>query len=195
MTDIKKLAATDIITPEVRLSFPNLFEARVVPGSQNAKPKFSASLLLPPSFDLKLLQQSMAAAMTKKWGKVITLPAAKNPIKDAAEKEGLAGYETGWRFINVSANLESPPQVVDQRLLPVTDRTKVYAGMWVRAYLNAFAWEHAQGGKGVSFGLNAIQLMRDGERIDGRRATTDVFTPVDIAEGDAKGGDLGSLFE
>lgn len=194
MTD--SLSATDVITPEVRLSFPALFKARPrsAPTPKNPTPKqtFQAAFLLPPSASLKPFEDAIAAAMLKKFGKKIVLPARNNPIKNAAEKE-YAGYEDGWHYI--SCHSDRQPAVVDQRRVPLTeadDGVRIYPGVWVRAYLNAFAWDHKEGGKGVSFGLNAVQLVRDGERLDGRRSVEQVFEALEMPEeGNELLGDLG----
>jgi hypothetical protein len=56
----------------------------------------------------------------------------------------------------------------------------------VRASLRAFAYD-TNGNKGVSFGLNNIQKLGEGQRLDGRKAATDEFdadlsqAPADIS--------------
>jgi hypothetical protein len=56
----------------------------------------------------------------------------------------------------------------------------------VRAQLRAFSYD-SNGNKGVSFALNNIQKLGDGERLDNRQAATDAFeadlsaAPADIS--------------
>ena len=61
------------------------------------------------------------------------------------------------------------------------DKDAVFAGCWCRFHLTAFAWDHPVGGKGVSFSLNAVQLVRQDERLDGRVTNVaDIFDPIEI---------------
>nr|MBP8137001.1 DUF2815 family protein [Candidatus Eisenbacteria bacterium] len=79
------------------------------------------------------------------------------------------------------------PPVVDRACLPVTDPAKVYAGLWVKCALAAWAYDNASG-KGVSFDLRAVQLVRDDERLDGRSKAAnpdEVFEALELPpEGD-----------
>ncbi len=152
---------TQFTTPEVRLSFPALFKPK--PRAQGSSDlTYQATLLLPPSCDLKPFITAMQAAMMAKWGKL--MPGARNPIRDAAEKQ-YGGYEKGWRFL--PTHNQAPVPIVDRQRLPITDPSKVYAGCWIHACVNAWAYDN-QFGKGVSFELKAVQFLRDDERLDGR---------------------------
>lgn len=187
-TEKKPLPENLLVTPECRLSFPSLFTPKPrARGSE--KLTYQATLLLPPGFDKAPFAAAVKAAMMKKWNKIVALGVGKNPLRDAAEKD-YAGYEPGWVYI--STNSDRKPSVVDRSNQPVTDPERAYPGMWVRAYLDCFAWDHPTGGKGVSFGLLGIQLLRDGERLDGRRPAADVFEalePLPMDPGESTGGD------
>lgn len=182
MSDSKQVPLTsrDLITPEGRLSFPSLFEPKPrFKGSPNLT--YQCVLLLPPDTDMKPFHAAIKAAMVAKWGKVVQLPGDKNPIRSCSDKHDVSGYEDGWFYLNLHSR--NRPGVVDRVCVPVTDPARVYPGMWVRAFINSFAWEHPSGGRGISFGLNSIQLVRDDERLDGRRDATQVFTPLGDLEG------------
>jgi len=62
----------------------------------------------------------------------------------------------------------------------------MYPGAGVRASVSAFAYD-SNGNKGVSFALNNMQKVSEGERLDGRAAADDEFTadlssaPADIS--------------
>jgi len=169
---------TEIVTPPVRISFPALFEPRAVARGKEEK-KYQASLLLPPDIELKPFLDCIRAAMLDKFGKLLKLPSRSNPIKDCGEKD-LAGYEDGWHFINVKTQFQ--PAVLDQRKQEILDADRVFAGCWCRFHLNAYAWDHPVGGKGVSFSLNAVQLVREDARLDGRRPAVDVFDAIEVEE-------------
>ena len=173
MVDLKP---TELVTPPVRLSFPALFEPKpVAKGSDDEK--YQASLLLPPDLDMKPFMDAIVAAAKEKWGgNLPKFPAKNNPIKSCDDKE-LAGYDEGWHYINTKSNY--PPTVVDQRRQEIIDPTRIFAGCWCRFHINAYAYDHPVGGKGVSFGLNAVQLVREDARLDGRRDATELFDDVE----------------
>lgn len=188
----KKLGPTHVVTPRVRLAFPALFKPRpkmkggTDPNSQ--KLTYQAVLLLPPEVDLKPFHDAMRAAMIDKFGKVEKLPADKNPIRSCDEKAGTVdGYEPGWRFINLHS--QYAPAVVDQRRQPIIDESMIFAGCYVRAHVNAFAWTFGPR-KGVSFGLNAIQLVEVGPRLDGRANVDDVFEALESTDTTGDASDL-----
>lgn len=174
----REMQDVDIVTPPCRLSFPSLFEKKATSrgGDRFA---YQAALLLPPDIDLAPFHACMKAAMLDKFAKVIKLPASKNPIKDCDEKD-LDGYDSGWHFINVKSGYQ--PAVLDQKRQEIIDPERIFAGCWVRMHLTAWCWDHPTGGKGVSFSLNSVQLVREGERLDGRRAATDVFDNVEVED-------------
>jgi hypothetical protein len=67
------------------------------------------------------------------------------------------------------------------------DETEVYSGAWYRAQVRAFAYENA-GNKGVSFGLQNVQKLRDDDPLgSGRIPASKAFEPVDVPAG-ATGG-------
>lgn len=151
----------------IRLSFPNLFVPKAAgPG---AEPKFSATFLLPPDFNLDPLKLAVLNAAKNKWGDVaakwISERKIKLPFKRQDEKSNLAGYTEGY-YINASS--KNRPGVVDAALQPIENREDVQAGMIVAVTLNAYAWEHPQNGKGVSFGLQNVMIVKDdGTRFGG----------------------------
>jgi hypothetical protein len=172
------LSDVEIVTEPCRISFPALFEPKPV-AKNNPDLKYQAAVLIPPDVDLAPFYAVVKAAMIAKFGKVIKLPAKSNPIHSCDDKD-LDGYDEGWHFVNVKSGYQ--PSVVDQKRQEVIDASRVYAGCWCRFHLSAYAWDHPQGGRGVSFSLNAVQLVREGERLDGRRAVKDVFDAVDVSD-------------
>ena len=148
-----------------RLSFPKLFE----PNSEEYGGKYGCTILLPPGYDFQPIRDALEAAAVEQWGedkkkwpKMRTTPATI--IKKAEEKE-LAGYEPGWFFINVSA--KDRPGVVNGSLEDVTDPTEAYAGRWCMLSVNAYAWDN-KFGKGVSLGLNNVQLRKHDDPFSGK---------------------------
>lgn len=169
---------TEIVTCIGRISFPSLFEK--APTSKGGKRfAWQAALLLPPDTDLAPFYACIKAAALDKFGPDVKLSAGKNPIKACSEKD-LDGYEDGWHFINVKA-YNYIPTVVDQNKQEILDPERIFAGCWVRMALDAYGYDR-EGSKGVSFGLNAVQLVREGERLDGRRASSDMFDTIEVED-------------
>jgi len=186
-----ELSNTEIVTEPCRLAFPALFEPK--PTSKGGdKVAYQAALLLPPDYDMTPLVECVKAAMVAKWGKLIKLVGKNNPLRkcdDLDEDNRATGYDAGWRYLNAKSNYQ--PSVLDQKKQEVLDAKKIYPGMWCRFHLNAYAWDNV-GGKGVSFSLNAVQIVRDDERLDGRKTAKDVFgeiEPDDLAGAPDGGSD------
>jgi hypothetical protein len=162
-------------TGECRLSYPNLAKPRVPPGG--GSPKFSAVLIFPKTTDVTAMQRALKAACKAKWGD--QLPRGlESPFRDGAQKEGTPGYGPDVWYLNVSS--EQQPQLFDAA------RRKVEGGYfkpgdYVFGALQAFAWEKL-GKKGVSFGLRAIQYVREGERLGGGVDATAVFDVLENAK-------------
>ena len=178
------LSSREIVTPPMRLSFPALFEPKPTVRGGDVM-KYQASFLLPEDLDLKPFYDCVKAAMVERFGKVIKMPARNNPIKPCSEKD-IDGYVDGWHYINAKSGYA--PGVVDQRRQEIIDPEMIYAGCWVRAHLTAYAWDHPTGGKGVSFSLNSVQLVKDGERLDGRRSAAEVFDAIEVDDDDVSFG-------
>lgn len=173
--------AGNIITPKARMSFPNLFVAKAFEAGD--KPKYNLSLLIPPGSDLSLLEKAAADAAGEEWGSTIP-KGLKSPFLDAGSKESTAQFE-GWTLIRVSAI--SKPGIVGPSAKNVTDESEVYAGRWCVASLRPFCYEF-KGSKGVSFGLQNVQLLDHDEPIGGRARAEDEFSPVPGAVAAVKGG-------
>lgn len=190
MVDLKP---TELVTPPVRLAFPALFEPKPVSKTNTTKKTFQATLLLPPDMDLTPFKRCMIAAIEEKFGKAIKIRPDKIPLKSCDDYD-YNGFDDGWYFIRTSTQYQ--PTVIDQGKKPVLDpdalvdretalkaaADRVFPGCWVRVHVKAYAWDHPEGGRGVSFGLNSVQLIRNDERLDGRRNANELFDVVEVEE-------------
>ena len=173
------MANTDSIrAPLARLAFVNLLK----PGERfNRKSKknaeyYNCNLLWPKSQDLTELRKLVVEAAVAEWGEkakellnseVIHNPFLDGDGKNAVNKktgERYAGYK-GTTFVRVGSYQR--PKMVTKKLEPVTSSDELYSGCYVYAVLNAYTWTDDQGGRGVSLGLNMIQVVKDGERLGG----------------------------
>ena len=80
-------------------------------------------------------------------------------------------------FLNVNkvpGPRTQPVQVVSRAGKIITDRDEIYPGVRARLSLSCFSYKRDDG-KGISFGLNNVQKMGDGERIDNFKSAQDEF--------------------
>ena len=174
-------SATKVVTGKVRLSYVHLFEAFT--NTEGQEPKYSVVLLIPKT-DAKTIRDLRAAQKaalengkdSKFQGKIPT--GWKDTIHDGDESADLdrnPEYEGHW-YMSVSS--KTRPGIVDENVLPILDSTQVYSGCFARVSINAFPYANS-GNKGVSFGLNHVQKMGDGEFLGGRSKAEDDFDAVE----------------
>lgn len=169
------------ITPKFRVSFPQVFE----PKSFRGKPaKYSVQMLFDKSTDLAPLKAVIKKAAQEEWGEKLPKN-LKLPFRQGDEKE-LEGYEGK---IVVSAGTKFKPQVIDQKLAPIEAEQDFYPGCYARAKVVAYAWEEKDGksvlARGVSFNLESIQKLADGESFVSRRDAAEDFDSVEDGSEDA----------
>lgn len=168
-----------VVTSEFRVSFPAIFQPKAF---ENQEPKYSVVMLFDKKTDLKSLKSAAFNAAAEKWGKDKT-KWPKNlrlPFRDGDERADTPGYEN---TIFVTASSKTQPGLVDQGLRPILDPKDFYAGCYARAEVIAFAYDKA-GNRGVSFSLQNLQKLRDGESFSGRKDASDVFDAVEDGSDD-----------
>lgn len=184
-----KRNGTKVITGEVRLSFVNLFTPKAT--GDNPNPKYSCMILIPKTdkATIKAIKEAQQLALengkSSKFGGKIP-KSWKDTLRDGDEEYDVEEYPEmeGMMFMNVSANEAYPPHIVDRQVNPILDQSEVYSGCYARVSINAFPFS-AQGNKGVSFGLNNVQKLRDGEPLGGVAARAeDDFDSLDDLEDD-----------
>lgn len=172
-----------MITGIVRLSYPVLFEAK---ENLSGALKFSASLLIPKTDKkaVEIIRQEIKAATekgkSKCWsGKIpkFTHQALRDGDEELEDGRKTGAEYKGHYFINCTS--DKRPGVVDSKLQAIIDPEEIYAGCYVRAEVNAYPYSRS-GSNGVTWGLNNVMKVKDGERLDGRQAAEDAFK--DFAE-------------
>jgi hypothetical protein len=185
---------SNILTSKFRLSFPHLFTAVAPKGGGEAK--FSLSMLFPKrdtltgaalaDYDrfIAAAREAAKAAAIEKFG--AQLPKnLKSPFLDAGNHE-YEGYEAGMVLLRASS--KQKPGVVDAKLQAIIDESDVYPGCYARATIRAFAYD-ANGNRGVSFGLQNVQKMADGDPLGGRTRAEDDFSSAVAGEDGAPASD------
>ena len=175
---------TKVITGKVRLSYVHLFEA--YSSFEGQEPKFSTVILVPKT-DTKTVNAIKAAqklalenGKTSKFGGSIPKN-WKNTFRDGDEEGDLEKNPeyAGHYFMTVSNRTR--PGIVDNNVQPILDQTEVYSGSYARVSITAFPFS-ASGSKGVSFGLNHVQKLADGESLGGITKAEDDFGAVAQAD-------------
>lgn len=186
------IMAKKLVTPAFRVSFPKVFEADSFNGGP---PKFSVAAVWDPS--------KFTPAEKKQWQAIIDLcdevslerfkkkmgdlPANfKRAIRDGAEKADLAGYGEGMLFANLSSKMK--PGVIDRNSQPILDADEFYPGCYARATVTAYSYDQG-GGKGVALGLQNLQKLGEGDRLDSRTDASEDFGNEDIDDDRWGGGD------
>ena len=185
--------ADNVITPEFRVSFPFVFRPQKAMEA-GKDPKYAVTMLFPKGTDLSKLKAAANAVVAEKWGadKTKWPKGMRTPFRDQGEKE-FSGYEAGAIF--VTATSKQRPGVVDAQVQDIIDESQFYAGCYARATIRAFAYDQA-GNRGVAFGLQNIQKLRDGEPLGGRSRPQDDFEPLPGAgEPAAAAAGAGGLFD
>ena len=168
---------TRVVTGRVRLSYVHIFES--FSNNPEDDPKFSCTILIPKGDTVTLgkIQAAQKAAAengksTKFDGKI---PANLNStLHDGDEEADLERNPEYAGHFYMAMSSKTRPGVVDADLNAVLDPTAVYSGCYARVSINAFPY-NAKGKKGVSFGLNNVQLVADGPPLGGRTRAEDDF--------------------
>ena len=178
--------ATKVVTDKVRLSYVHVFEPYSQDGDDDGK--YSCVILIPKSDKrtLKKIRAAIEAATEAGKNSKFDGKVPKNlaiTLKDGDEEADLERnpeYE-GHMFMSISS--KTRPGIVDQDVNPVLDSTEVYSGCYARVSMNAFPYNY-KGKKGISFGLNHIQKIADGDFLGGRSRAEDDFEAYDSGDDD-----------
>lgn len=166
----------------VRLAFPNLFEATTVNGE--GKPAYSATFLLPKDHPaVKAVNAAIEKVAQEKWGAkaadiLKSLRAAgKTALKDGDTKAEHSGFADNY-FI--SSRNAVRPTILDSDKTPLVQADgKPYAGCYVNAIVEIWAQDNSYG-KRINASLGGVQFFRDGEAFaGGAAASADEFDNVE----------------
>jgi hypothetical protein len=183
-------------TNPARISYAKIFSPEK--NDLSGKEEYSAMFLIPKTDTetVSKLKTAIKTAISGKWGDKKP-GGVRIPLRDG-DKDGDAGVPAsatagaepygGHYFIN--AKNTRPPGIVDQKRNEIFDASQVVSGDYVRVSLNAFAYDNKS--KGVSFGLNGVQLVRKGEPLGSGFNAGSAFGDIPIAAdvSDAKADDM-----
>jgi len=191
-----------VLTPKFRASYPHLFKPQK--NDLNGKTEYSIVAIFPKGTDLTPLKKAAEAVLVEKFGADNTKwpTNLRNPFRKCSErwkndggKQSIpAGYEDGDAiFMTFKQDAEkSRPTVVDQQVQEILEPQHVYAGMYARASVRPYYYNQ-KGNQGVSFGLNNVQKMDDGEPLGGGK--TRAQDDFEAVAADMAAQSAGSLFD
>lgn len=201
-----------LLTPTFRVSFPDVFQKRVFQGQGEESGRYACAALF-SGFEVKDGRTIIKVPGVwpekdqVKWKALIaecnrvSIEAFKKPMSELdravyklpfhrGEEKDYTGYGPGIVFVTMSAK-NIKPSVVGQDMITPLGPEDFYAGCYARASVTPFAFNNI--GKGVALGLNHIQKLKDGERLDSFRSAEDDFgaDPAEFEE-DAGGEEVGA---
>lgn len=168
---------TRVVTGKVRLSYVHLFEPYSNKPDQEAR--YSVTILIPKRDKATLTKIAAAIEAAKEDGKTKTFGGKipgnlKTTLHDGDEEADLDKNPEYAGCMYMAMSSKTRPGVVDADLNPIMDSTQVYSGCYARVSINAFPYSNS-GNKGISFGLNNVQFLEDGEPLGGRTRAEDDF--------------------
>lgn len=175
MANSNNTPKTQVKTKLVRFSYVHIFEPHA--ANENADKKYSMSVIIPKSDKetLAAIRAAIEAAKeqgkTSKWnGKI---PAnLKLPLRDGDEdRPDDEAYKNSY-FFNCSSN--NKPLICNRNPSEPVTEDDVYSGCYGRVVVNFYAFNQS-GNKGIAAGLNAVQKIKDGERLGGSVVSADEF--------------------
>lgn len=155
----------------VRLSFPHLIDP--APANPNSKftrtsDVYEATLLFPPQANIALLEQWLDEVNRANFKDKINpqtgqLVGIKSPIHPCDDKFKYSGYTSGLKYMRISSQFK--PGVFDSRQQPITDKNKVYPGVWAIVAMNAYASglknQDPTAVKQARFGIANVMIIGD----------------------------------
>ena len=161
---------TEVLLQNVRVSYCHLLEPWANSTQPGAKPRYSATILLPKTDVaqhqalMNAIEAAIQSARTKFGARVPAQP--KVPIHDG-DGYTQSGKEFGpeckghWVF-TAAQDASYKVEVVDLQGNPLTNPTQVYSGMYVNVLVRFF---YSNQSTGIGCGLGPVQKVRDGEAL------------------------------
>lgn len=164
------MAQPRIITPEFRACWCSILKpSKGMNAQAGDKLKYSVKAAFPPTADLSALKLQAEEAAAEKFGEKLKDPkflkGMNNPFRLNGDLDTpVEGIGEDWTIMTFSAQEDkfSPIRnLVGADGQGILDEVEVYSGAWFRVQTNAYGYDKA-GNKGVAFGLNNIQKVKDG---------------------------------
>lgn len=167
-----------LISPVGEANWVHIWKPQINKENPEQEPKFSITLVFSKKTKIDYLEKALRLAAIAKFGakakSMLASGKLQLPIRDGDEEtdeDDKPKYKGKWFIV---AKSTQRPGVVDQDREPIEDQFDLYSGCKVRLSLYPFAYD-IKGNKGVTFMLNNVQKIADGERKSGRANAEDDF--------------------
>jgi hypothetical protein len=176
--------------PAVRLSFPDLYEAKAFQEGQ--EPKYGATFLLDPknpkhAAAIKEIDAECQRIITETWG---AAPKGMKPIDCHGNGNDCVSQQTGEPYTGyvgmyfVRGKSSKQPLLIDKdRNELANSDPRIYGGVYVNATINFYAQDNKYG-KGVRCSVRAVMTLGYGDPFGS------VVTDSEFDDFDAEGDDL-----
>lgn len=175
MPNVPNYIPNKVITGSCLLSYVNLMKPQAIAGGE---PKYSVSLVFSKGdvTTFKKIEKATKQAIEEgvsrygaKFGKAANF---RMPLRDGdIDKPDDVAYKNSY-FLNV--NSKTKPGLVNKSLDEIIDPGEIYSGCIGRASIVAFPYS-VNGSTGVSFALQNVQKLEDGEPLGGKARAADDF--------------------
>jgi hypothetical protein len=171
----KLLASGNWRLPRARLYYPHLFKPQLRKGeTDQSKAKYQTTVLLPVGVEMTALLKAVEAVAIDKWGPDYAKKMKiKKPFLKTEEQPKMAELVDDYpAFLRL--NSTNRPDVVFANCSTCgEDKShEVYGGRWAFVSVRPFAYE-TDGNRGVSLGLQNVQLLEDDDRLGGGRVSAE----------------------
>lgn len=191
-----------IVSPKVLMLYPALFEPSLPKGeTDKEEARYGATFLFHKTADLTPMTNRVNDILKEKLGAKLKETKVKRPFLKVTQDDEpklwarleAAGLDPNDWTVMVRSFSKIKPTVKSPVMTDVIDETEVYEGRFVRFSTNLY-WYDVTTNKGVSAGLNNVQLLDHSEVIprgSGGGNANDEFT---VVEGIAEGESADSMF-
>jgi hypothetical protein len=169
-----KKISKQITTNKARFSFVHVFE-KGEPFNGIGDGKYSVSIIVPKSDKegVAKIQNAINEVIEENaqgffGGKTKGL---KLWFRDGDEERDDPTYADSYFF---TASSNNQPAIVDENRQAIIDPNEFYSGCYGRASITIFPYD-SNGARGITFGLNAVQKLADGDRFGSNVSVDDAF--------------------
>jgi hypothetical protein len=198
MSDMNKAYVNDkgaLFSCKGRILWNSVFEKRK--GKNGKEGKFEINLLIPKGSNIDALKTAVMEAGKDKFSKAFKDAGGKfpssirSPFRKTAENDKIGEFADEFPIYFAARSMDPPGIVGPNGKSAGVTPEDVYAGRWARISCDAYGYE-VDGNKGVSFGLQNIQLLDhdDPMEIGGSRVPAE--SQFDAVEGVSGNDDASS---
>lgn len=187
-TSCKLLSSGNIRLPRARLYYPWFFKPQLRKGeTDQSKAKYQTTVLLPKGVEMAILLKAVDDCATDKWGADYAKKLkVKKPFLKTEDQPKMAELVEDYPVF-LRLNSKDRPGIVfaNGATCDESKSHEVYGGRWAFVSVRPFAYD-TDGNKGISLGLQNVQLLEDDDRLGGGRVS---------AESEFESADVGSTEE